>query len=177
MVRRLAAIILVIGAWPSVYAANVHFLLGQRSFGDDTLRPVEDQELLGVHVDFGGELPFRWVLGLQTTSQHKTLGGPFQTDVDAKLRTGELDFGIAKIWEKQRRTRPFVGVGTSLIQVDKKVNLFGVIETDAAWYVGLYVNGGAYWRLGKRLHIGLDARFHYTDDEPWSAWDTFNEDE
>ena len=119
---------------------------------------------------------FHWVLGLHTSRGEETPGGPFGGLVSVELSTLELSFGIAKLWEGEKRIRPFIGVGAALIRAEKETDLFGLIERDDATYLGLYVNGGAFWRFGKRFNLGIDGRYYYTDDEPLSDWDDLQDD-
>jgi hypothetical protein len=88
--------------------------------------------------------------------------------------TFEFDVGVRKVW-RLGRARPFVGGGLAIIQAQQERAIFfpppfddegnellprpPVIVSDSDESPGGWVDGGIFWRLGKRFNLGLEARF------------------
>jgi hypothetical protein len=77
---------------------------------------------------------------------------------DIEGRTSELCFGVRKIFGKND-VHPFVGGGIASIygEAEGRVWIFSASDDDRAG--GLWVDGGVFWRLGRRFNIGFDVRY------------------
>jgi len=70
--------------------------------------------------------------------------------------TLEFDMGLRKIWgSKERTTRPFFGGGLGVFSGEVKTGTDKRTASD----VGFWFNGGVFWRIGKGLNLGVDARY------------------
>jgi hypothetical protein len=141
-------------ASPALAGGNANFLLGLRSLDND-FEPVEDQNALGVTVDFGvSDWPINLEVGAHISSEEDSIriGG---SSIDVDVTITELTFGVVKIWEVGGgNVHPFVGGGLTAYMADIKVE--GEKTDDTA--PGLYAHGGVFWRLGEAFNIGVDGR-------------------
>lgn len=147
-------------ASPALAAGDVNFTYGWRSLGDDSWEPVEDQESLGLTVDFGGETwPINIAIGYFESSDKATrVTVPLLGDVDQEGELSEWSVGIQKVWGLKGRVRPFLGGG--LTQVDAKTTfdstLGDVDDSDSS--TGFYLDGGLMFRVAGPLNLGLHGR-------------------
>jgi hypothetical protein len=144
-------LLIAAGATPSFAGMDyqINFFLGQKMLDDDDWEPFEDQTEFGVTATFGGEdWPVLIALDVLASTDDENL---YSYEVDGS--TSEFDVGIRKIWEKNK-LRPFVGGGLAFVSGEIEVSGFSV-DDDA---VGAWVNGGIFWRLGRRFNIGFEAR-------------------
>ena len=178
----LLAIFVVAGsnATPGHSETNLNFVLGGKFLDSDDW-PVEDsQGSLAFLSTFG---PRSWpvqvaidVVGSGTAEDSFSFSGPgFEvTGEEITQSTFEFDVGVRKIW-RSGKARPFVGGGLAIIWGQQERALFGpgsfpppgdsiipfppvvISESDEA--PGAWVDGGIFWRLGKRFNLGLEARF------------------
>ena len=131
---------------------NINFLLGGKGLDNDdwgettfgaTSWPV------AIALDYIGSARYDEVL----------VTSPVPAKIDLVQGTGEFDFGVRKIW-KAGKARPFVGGGFGIIgarqEVPSGIGLLTLEDTDAA--LGVWFNGGAFWRLGKKFNLGVDLR-------------------
>ncbi len=73
--------------------------------------------------------------------------------------TAEIDLGVRKDWPRGR-TRPFIGGGLGIIGGSRELlALPGVVASNDDSALGLWIDGGVVWRLGKRFELGLEGRF------------------
>lgn len=141
------------GTLPAFAGGNANFLLGNRytedtNFWDED----EDQTVAGVMVDFGRE---GWPI-------HLCLANMDSWSSDTGARTGiisEIAFGIMKVWESAGAVRPYVGGGLAAVHAAFETDVAGgdLVRDDTA--PGLYVDGGVFWRTGRRFNIGLGVRY------------------
>lgn len=175
-----AIVLLVTGSAITFAETNLNFVLGQKYLDADDWRVDNDQGSLAFLSTFG---PQSWpvqvaidILGSGTTEPSFEISRPgveIRGD-DVTQSTFELDVGVRKIW-RSGRARPFVGGGLAVIWGRQESVIlppppfdiegnelisdppFIVSEEDEA--PGAWVDGGIFWRLGKRFNIGLEARF------------------
>jgi hypothetical protein len=128
---------------------DVNFVLGNKSLDENDWEPFEDQPELAVCSAFGkADWPVRIALDLMGSRDDRHLLG---TTISGS--TTEFDVGVRKIWNRNR-TRPFLGGGLAF--VTGRIEIGGSdIEDDGG---GAWIDGGAFWRLGKRFNIGVEAR-------------------
>jgi len=128
---------------------QVNFLLGDKMLDKGDWEPVEDQAEFGVAATIGSEdRPVQFALDLLGSWDEANYFG-----VDVEGSTSELAVGVRKIWGK-RKAKPFFGGGLAFVNGEFKA--FDLSDDDTA--LGLWVNGGVFWRLGRRFNIGLDVR-------------------
>ena len=174
--RALVPALLALGLSQAAEAGNVNFTLGTRQFTDSALEPVEEQAVVGVNVEWNQEtLPFSLVVGLHRSSDDRNVGAAFRDRVSAELTVVDLSFGIAKIWDKHPHARPFVGGGLSLIHAEAEVSFFGLTEGDEAVELGLYLDGGIFWRVGKTFNVGITGRYTLTEVEDDVLFERLND--
>jgi len=128
---------------------DVNFILGNKTLDEDDWEPFEDQGELAVCASFGKvEWPVRIALDLTGSYDDTHFLG---TEVSGS--TSEFDVGVRKIW-KRNKTRPFLGGGLAFVTGRFEIGSSDFDEDG----VGAWIDGGAFWRLGKRFNIGVEAR-------------------
>lgn len=135
---------------------NVNFVGGTRSFGDDDLfEEIDSQSFGGVTVDFGPDSwPVTLAIGLYGSfGEEENIFG----EIDLQTAVSELSFGVHKVW-KVNATRPFVGGGLTSVSTWAEFEGPGDDVDDTDTSVGLYVQGGVFWKIGSRFNIGIDGR-------------------
>jgi hypothetical protein len=135
---------------------EVNFVLGQKMLDEDdwkdpgTGADLSDQPEFGVCSTFGKEgWPVQIALDLTASVDDVTLGG-----IEVEGSTSELAAGIRKIWKKNK-ARPFFGGGLAMVNGEFDIGGFS-FDDDA---VGYWIDGGVFWRLGRRFNLGIEARF------------------
>jgi len=153
---------LITCATPALADGNANFVLGARSLDEDFWTPTDSQAVFGVTVDFGGpQWPVNLAIGYYSSYDKDTAlvdVGPVPSTADLEGSVGELSFGVLKTWKKGN-VRPFLGGGASFVEATGKFSApGGFSDDDSSGSAGAYVEGGVYWRLARRLNIGLHAR-------------------
>lgn len=176
-----AAAILFAAGSAAVHAeTNLNFVLGKK-YLDSTDWPVGGDQLSVSFLSTFG--PRSWpvqiaidflVSGTSDNSFEISRPGFEITGDEVHQGTYELDVGVRKIWRSDR-ARPFVGGGLAIISaLQERVDfvlpppetrhpdaiprpLLITSQEDEA--LGAWIDGGIFWRLGKRFNIGLEARF------------------
>jgi hypothetical protein len=149
-------------AAPAVFAGegHVNLFLGQKQLEHDFQLDVADQDEFGVQVSFGNpDWPVMVAVDLMTSSADERVG-PLVVDVS----TTELNTGVRKFWEKGR-ARPYIGGGLAFINGEVTIDTgLGDLSGDES-AVGVWIGGGAFWRLGRSFNIGVDARITRAEAE------------
>ena len=146
---------------PAAHAAgDVNLVYGWRSLGDDSWDPVDDQDVYGVTVDFGGrKWPVNIAVGYYDSSDEGTLTTvPLLGDIDIEGELHEYSLGAHKVFVLKGPARPFVGGG--LTRVTAKATLESVLgDTDEKDdTTGAYIEGGVFFRLGEVVNVGFSGR-------------------
>lgn len=137
------------------WTGNVNFTLGAKALDEDDWDPVDSQGEFGIHVDFRKqEWPVNIVIALLGSADEGDIGG-----YDVEGTTSELRFGVKKIWEPTEVVRPFLGIGLGFI--NGEFDLEGIDDNDTA--LGLWINGGVYWTLGKSFNLGFEVGYSQAD--------------
>ncbi len=156
-------------SYAEILAGNVNFLLGQQSMTDDDWEDteVDDQILLGVNVDL--QIPIPFVPGVEFgILQAQETGHIGPTDIDATVV--DLFLGVNKTWSIGP-AHPFIGGGITRRSADVDIEDF---DDDSDADIGFYIHGGAFWRVGTKMNLGLD--FRYTKAEVDIFDDSLNAD-
>ena len=138
---------------------NVYPIAGRSMHDSDFWDPVDDQYALGGTVDFGrATSPLHFALGLHGSVGDEDILNPLVNKETANIN--ELSFGIAKVWTTQGSVRPFVSGGLSFVHAELEFdNNFGsgtVNDDDDS--IGVWIEGGVYWRLTAHFNLGLFGR-------------------
>jgi len=154
------ALLALPAALPACAETNINFFLGSKGLDDDDWAGAEDQGEFGVTNTIS---PPSWPVGIAIdalvsarTDTVYILEPP--VGIDLNQGTFELDLGVRKIW-RNGKSRPFVGGGIASIGAGREIVAGSVSIDDSDSGGGVWVNGGAFWRLGKKFNIGVDARF------------------
>jgi hypothetical protein len=155
----LAGLLAVVPSAAARADGNVNFFLGQKFLNsdwedDESELDLSEQGEIGALFSWRGrDWPVYLAFDILGSSDEETVGG-----VDFKGSTGEFDFGVR--WQSTGRSvRPFFGGGLAFVGGELEVDLGGPdleIDDDA---MGLWVDGGVVWRLGKRFNLGFEGRF------------------
>lgn len=137
---------------PVMALGAVYFSIGQRTVDDD-FQPVEDQDSLGLTLLLKEETwPLAILLGVHTSDATGSDIIDFESDMF------ELSIGVAKLWDKFWRVRPYVGGGITVLDAEFRMNPGGSSIADHDKTVAPYLNGGVLLRLGEKFNVGLDVR-------------------
>ncbi|HZM70908.1 MAG TPA: hypothetical protein VFB95_11160 [Candidatus Cryosericum sp.] len=125
----------------------------------DLWDPVESQYAFGGTVDFGESgWPIHIALGLHGSAGVEEFDNPPLDEITAAV--SELSFGVAKVWETQGRTRPFLSGGLSFVTATYEIDtVFSGTADDDDDSIGAWIEGGVYWRLTAHFNLGLHGRF------------------
>ena len=175
-----AAVLFAAGSAVVHAETNLNFVLGKKYLDSDDWPVGDNQGSLSFLSTFG---PRSWpiqiaidlmVSGFTESSFEIDRPGVEITGDDVVQATYELGVGVRKIW-RTGRARPFVGGGLAIIWARQgRVEFLLpppegdhpdvitrppmiISEEDEA--PGAWVDGGIFWRLGKRFNIGLEARY------------------
>ncbi|HEX6851045.1 MAG TPA: hypothetical protein VF139_06525 [Candidatus Polarisedimenticolaceae bacterium] len=144
---------------------NANLFLGRKVLDSGDWQSVDRQDELGVLLSLGrADWPVFIAVDLLAATDEGDIDNDFRGPATLDARTYEAAFGVRKIWAPGS-THPYVGAG--IVWVTAKVDLTSFGETfdanDSA--LGPWVGGGVFWRLGRRINLGIDAR--------WSAAEVF----
>ncbi|HXV78193.1 MAG TPA: hypothetical protein VD788_17920 [Candidatus Polarisedimenticolaceae bacterium] len=151
-------------SFPGVAAGmkvDINFVLGGKALDeDDWDDDADSQGMIGIETTFGNPgWPVAVALDylLSGQSDERVVTSPVLGEVDLLQATAELDAGVRKIWTVGR-ARPFVGGGLGILTARQETNvgLRTIDEQDGT--VGIWLNGGCFWRLTRRFNLGVDLR-------------------
>ena len=173
-------LVVAIGGAPVQAETNLNFVLGGKLLDSDDWPVGDSQGSLAFLSTFG---PRTWpvqvaidVVGSGTAEDSFNFSRPgFEIQgEEISQSTLEFDVGVRKIW-RLGNARPFVGGGLAIIWAQQERAIFlpappdfccdefplrpPVIVSDSDESPGGWVDGGIFWRLGKRFNLGLEARF------------------
>ena len=182
-VRFSALTLMVLVFVPAAVAeTNINFLLGAKFLEEDDWPLGDSQGMFAIQTTFG---PKKWpvsiaidAVGSGHVEEGLKLGDNIQLTQDLVQNTSELDLGVRKIWQVGK-ARPFVGGGLAIVSGRQEAYLDTLppseipdpplppdgLSTAAAVIhesdtgVGLWIDGGIFWRLTKRFNLGLEARY------------------
>jgi hypothetical protein len=150
------------------WTGNLNVFLGVKVLDEDEWDPVEEQDELGIKVDFKHQgWPVSIVIDYLSSSGEETALmfdpqlGTVEFDIEGEI--SELNLGVRKIWDQSPHTRPFIGVGISYISAEYKGTALGITVSDSDNGVGIWLGGGVYWTLADHFNIGLEAGFSTAD--------------
>ena len=175
-----AAVLFAAGSAVVHAETNLNFVLGKKYLDSDDWPVGDDQGSLSFLSTFG---PRSWpvqvaidVLGSGAAERSFEIVRPgveIRGD-EVNQSTLEFDAGVRKIW-RVGRARPFVGGGLAVIwgrqdrvefllppgnfTGDELIPRPPLIISEEDEAPGAWLDGGIFWRLGKRFNIGLEARF------------------
>jgi hypothetical protein len=145
-------LLLAAGTLPAMAGGNANFLLGNRIAGDkDFWGSRQDQMVAGILVDFGKE---GWPIHLCLASM-----GSSSEENGITGSVDEYALGVMKVWEPRSAIRPFVGAGLAAVTVSfiTDTGSGDLVRHDTT--SAFYVDGGVFWRTGRRFNIGAGVRF------------------
>lgn len=147
--------LLVLNAHAAGYTGNVNFFLGQKSLDSDDWQPLDEQGEFGVLVDFKqSHWPVSVAIDILVSADEAT-----ELGVNLEGITSEINGGVRKIWDVSGSSiRPYIGGGLAIISADLEASAFTTVSDDDN-SVGIWLNGGVYWTLGKSFNLGLDLRY------------------
>jgi hypothetical protein len=158
--RVLGIAVICLGAASISFAANVNFIVGERTLDEDKFEPIEDQTAFGINFDFGKEeWPFQFMAGVFISSEDTSgdfgILGPYNAD----LELTEVSFGVVKIFDKYPGWRPYFGAGASFISAELEGTLLGFTGDDGDDAFAWYFNGGLFYQFQNRFNLGVDLRY------------------
>ena len=174
------AVMLVAGSSAAYAETNLNFVLGGKFLDSDDWPVGDAQGALAFLSTFG---PESWpvqvaidVVGSGSAEDSFNISRPGIEIRGEEIvqSTLELDVGVRKIW-RVGRARPFAGGGLAVIwgrqeraiflpspldiHGDQGIPRLPVIVSEEDEAPGVWVDGGIFWRLGRKFNLGLEARF------------------
>jgi opacity protein-like surface antigen len=135
-------------------AGNANFFFGRKMLAESDWSPVEDQNAYGAEVSFGlADWPMHFAIDVLQSSDTWDDSG-----LHVKGVTRELDFGARTTW-KIGRTHPYVGGGLAVVYARLEGSFEGFSAKDDETMVGWWIGGGVFWRVGRALNLGVNARY------------------
>ena len=141
------------------FHGDVNFLIGQKQLEEDALEPNEDGAVVGAITTWGGE---DWPVSLAADLViYGDEEDAFDLSADElSLAIVEAAVGVRKIW-RAGPIRPYLGAGIELVSADLEEGNFFFDDEDAEGSgVGVWANGGVFWRLGNHFNLGFDVRWN-----------------
>jgi len=135
---------------------NINLILAGRQL-DNNWQPMDDQNAIGIRVDHeSGEFPLHLVWGLHISSDDGTdMAEPFHLAGDVEATVAEFSFGLMKLWDRAARFRSYISTGVSLVHADLKA---GSLLDESDESLGVFVEVGMFWQIGRGLNLGIDTR-------------------
>ena len=149
------------------WTGNAGLTFGSKTLDEDDWEPMESQAEIGADVDFAKKSwPVHLAFAVLQSSDEDTFYAEFDDELirtKAKASTSELRFGVKKIWDQTAVMRPYIGGGLAIIDAELKTSVGsgfqGVsVKSDDQGF-GLWVSGGIYWTLFKRLNLGFSVGY------------------
>ncbi|HET9251171.1 MAG TPA: outer membrane beta-barrel protein [Candidatus Eisenbacteria bacterium] len=162
----LAAVAVLVAAMFLPAAAHasqgaVHVFVGQKFLDEEDWEPIDTQFELGIDAALGGDDWPIWInLGLFSASDEEEL----DIDEEVEATTTEFSLGINKTWTR-RQFRPFVAGGLAFVNTDIEIRDPDEVFEDDDSGVGLYAQGGGYWRIGSSFNLGGMLRYSVFSDD------------
>lgn len=150
------------------------FSLGTRQLDKSDWEPVENQTLVGFTACLE---PPKWPVGIEFgllgSTDHEEEADPFFGTLELDGRVSELFVGARKTFSiKDTPTQFFVSGGLSYVDAELEFKLLGISASASDSSGGIYLGGGAYWRLGQSFILGLDIRYTGLTDLSFGGFDT-----
>jgi hypothetical protein len=139
---------------------NINFVLGVKGLDKDDWEESDTQGLFVVQTTFGAP---HWPVAIALDSlgsehsEDRLISSPVLAKVELSRATTEFNAGVRKIW-KTGKARPYVGGGFGILSARLEENIQLLVIDDSDSTLGVWLNGGAFWRLGKKFNIGIDVR-------------------
>jgi hypothetical protein len=137
---------------------NVQFLVGQR-YLDDFWKPLDEQPMFGIAVDFAPKgSPIHVALSVSGSDEKRTVTTPFFGHTNAEAAVYELSAGFVWLPVKKAIVRPYLGAGVVTLgaAVNGGWDFFSSSDTDHSF--GFYGNAGVFFKVGDTFNIGIDGR-------------------
>jgi opacity protein-like surface antigen len=154
---RAAAVILLVAA---IFAAaesraegQIALFLGQKDLDDaDWAKPLDSQDEIGMHLSVGRET---WKVRMAVDFL-VSMGD----DDDREAAIYELNGGVRKFWSLWKdRIRPFAGGGLAFVKAERSDDTVLVGGDSDDFAGGLWIDGGAMFKVRKKFSLGLDLRY------------------
>ena len=132
---------------------DINLILGSRSLSDDSIQVIDDQFFTGIDLAFGvGLNHLEVVAGFYASGDDTT-----QLQDSYEFDLFEASIGVL-LKDRYGMFRPFLGGGLSAVRAETDINVGSQDFSADDTVGGLYLSGGAYWRLGSHFNIGISAR-------------------
>jgi len=143
------------------WTVDLNGLFGQKMLKESDWAPIENQTEFGLEMTWGKK---DWPIYIATDFFGST-GSDTVAGAKVDGRTAEFGPGVRKIWDA-RPIRPYVGGGLAFIRIDQKGSVPGGTDKGTDWGTGIWLGGGAFWRLGQHFNAGIAARVSIADTRP-----------
>lgn len=146
--------------------SNINFAFGYKNINDPYFDGADDHFQGGIMLDFSyTDWPVHLVLDrLRSTHTGVVTTVVTFATIRVEMTTEEYDIGVRKIWQPSQRTRPYIGGGLALLEVEYSEKLpFTDKQSDTAEGTGYWYGGGIYFTLARHFNLGLDIRHSSVD--------------
>lgn len=142
-------------------AGAVHVFVGQKFLDEEDWEPLDTQFELGIDAALGGDDWPIWInIGIFGANDEEELSAVEEVEVT----TTEFSLGINKTWTR-RQFRPFLAGGLAFVNSDIEFRDPGGVFEEEDSGVGLYAQGGGYWRIGSSFNLGGMLRYSVFSDD------------
>jgi len=148
------------------WKGNVRVSIGEKNLDKDDWAPLSEHSEFGIEVTWGKkEWPVLFATDMFFSDDEQIEADPLDpfnqvTVMNATGKTAEIGLGIRKIWGK-KSFHPYLSGGLVLILAElngERVGLSSALNDDDTG-AGVWVDGGAFWRIGPHWGLGLGVRY------------------
>jgi hypothetical protein len=138
-------------------ADNLNMILGYRALDGAEWPLSGDHQFIAFEYDHGPEKwPVHLSIGLSvSSSSDRDAAGNIITD----MNVAEITVGAKRIWKVGATSRPYLAGGVSWIwNTHFEISPIRLEYQTNDSSFGVYLAGGALWRVGKKVNLGVDVR-------------------
>ena len=138
------------------WTGDMNVVFGAKRFSDSPWKPIDNQPTFGLMLDARQrDWPLNIALDVYYSGDQGSADG-----LTREGSTTENDFGIRRIWRTSQSLRPYLGLGSALIQARLKDSSPGrPSQSDSDIGAGVWIGGGLYWTLADYFNIGFNYKY------------------
>ncbi|VAX24382.1 hypothetical protein MNBD_NITROSPINAE04-454 [hydrothermal vent metagenome] len=142
------------------WIGDVNIRLGQKNLTPDHWKPVADQPMIGMDIDFGKESwPAHILLTLSGSARQASEKSSVITGPDIEGSTSEFGFGV-KTHYLYEGFNPFLTLGLSWTNASLTGNpdTTGQVTDKDNYRMGIFLSGGVTYKIMEKFNVGGEIR-------------------